>query len=184
MVNLPALREWLAQPRTELITAVGESVRKHVAAMRANGLELKGYALYTERPRGFFTVDRILAICTIRLESRFLFDEWKTWDRSLFEPANVLLAGANARFSVLHPACRRNGRGVDEYMVAHVNSLLDAVIEGIAAAKADGVFGDNPPFLAVCEDDVEFGGGIASVVEAVVRLNPKTLADEYFAPRG
>jgi hypothetical protein len=69
---------------------------------------------------------------------------------------------------------------MDEYEVAHTDALLDAIVQGLESAKADGVFGVSEPFLVVWISDS--GHGI--MVESAQRLNSAAVAEEFLKEFG
>ena len=58
-MDVPALRQWLAEPRSALIAAVAEGVRAHVVTLRSRGIEFYGYALLPGEP---YDVHRLVAV--------------------------------------------------------------------------------------------------------------------------
>ncbi|OJW05631.1 MAG: hypothetical protein BGO49_22185 [Planctomycetales bacterium 71-10] len=150
------MRAWLAEPRTALIAAVAEGVRAHVASLRAEGRDIHGYALL---PGEYYDINGLTAV--VRTEAppaapeygterfyRYCVDEWDRWEHSRFLTADAILAALNERFRSLHSKpdefCV-----MDEFEIAHADSLLDAVASGLEAARDAGAFGDPAPFLAV-----------------------------------
>jgi hypothetical protein len=49
-MDVPSLQKWLAEPRTALLSVVGQDVRAHVGALRSRGIEFCGYALLPGEP--------------------------------------------------------------------------------------------------------------------------------------
>lgn len=187
-MDVPALRKWLAQPRTALVAAVADGVRDHVAALRTSGAEFYGYALLPGEPYDI----RSLVVVTngetdIKVAPdddqyryyRYSVDEWAHWHHDGFAAANKLLAEANERFRSLHSKAD-DDYTMDEFEVAHADGLLGAVVEGLEAAKSGGAFGSTAPFLVVWISDSDH----EVMAESVRRLNPKKVAREFAAEFG
>lgn len=209
----PALRAWLAEPRTDLIAAVAEGVHAHVATLRARGLGFYGYAL---NPGEYYDIQGLTAIANAEAgipppqaqfnESmaqahliashgepppaplgdeatryfRYCVDSWQRWDHDAFPAADAILAGLNERFRSLHSKPDGDD-SMDEFEVAHADSLLDALVRGLATARDAGAFGESPPFLAVWISD----HGIEGIIEdSVKRLNPPQIAADFMEEFG
>lgn len=183
-----ALRRWLAEPRTALVEAVAEGVREHVAALRSSGAEFYGYALHPGEP---YDIHSLVAVTNGEADIevapdheqyryyRYSVDEWAHWHHDGFALANKLLVEANDRFRSMHSKAEDDSV-MDEFEVAHADSLLDAVVRGLGAAKQAGAFRGAEPFLAVWISD----SGHAVMVESVRRLNSEAVAIEFVAEFG
>jgi hypothetical protein len=110
---------------------------------------------------------------------RFSVDEWAHWDHNEFVTANALLADASKRFASLHTPIPGNYE-MDEIEVAYSKGLLEALVSGLNAAKATGVFGGKDPFLVVWLSDSDE----TIMTESVRHLNPLAIADEFIAEFG
>jgi hypothetical protein len=181
-VDVTALTKWLAEPRPELVAAVTEGVRSHVASLRSRGIEFYGYALLPGEP---YDIRSLVAVANTeadikapRTDSlygyyRYSVDEWAHWERDRFMAADGLMAEANQRFRTLHT--RADGdRRMDEYELAHADALLDAIVSGLRAARDGGAFCDADPFLVVWISD----SGHRIMAESISRLNPTAVARE------
>ena len=187
-MDVPALRRWLSEPRTELVAAVADGVRAHVAALRSGGAEFYGYALLPGEP---YDIRNLVAATNgtadIKVPSdddlyryyRYSVDEWQHYHHGGFAEANRLIAESNERFRSLHSKADGDYT-LGEFEVAHVDALLDAVVRGLGAAKLAGAFGGAEPFLAVWISD----SGHRIMVESVKRLNPEAVAKEFVAEFG
>lgn len=184
-----ALRSWLAEPRHDLIAAIAEGVRKHVAALRSGGIDFYGYALLPGEP---YDIHSIVAATNSEADIkvprndeiyryyRYAVDEWARWDRhDGFTIANSLLGQANARFAAMH-SNSNDDCYMDDFQIAHADALLEAIVSGLEAAKSQKVFGDVEPFLAVWFSD----SGHPIIPESVQRLNSADIASEFMAEFG
>jgi hypothetical protein len=183
-----ALRRWLAEPHSELITAVAEGVRAHVATLKERSIGFYGYALLPGEP---YDVHSLVAVTNSESDIkvprtdklyryyRFSVDEWARWDHEGFTAANALLVQANQRFAAMHSKAGA-GYSMDEFEVAHTEALLEAVVRGLEAAKSAGAFDDTETFLAVWISD----SAHPIMCESVRRLNPAAVTSEFMAEFG
>ncbi len=187
-MDVLALRNWLAQPRTALIAAVAEGVLAHVAALHLSGTEFYGYALL---PGEVYDIHNLVAVTNgdadIRVSPdddqyryyRYSVDEWAHLHHDRFAEANKLLADSNERFRSMHS--KSAGDFVmDEFELAHSDALLEAVVSGLSMAKHAGAFAGTEPFLAVWISD----SGHSVMVDSVQRLNSEIVAGEFVAEFG
>lgn len=187
-MNVPELRKWLAQPRTALVAAVVDGIRAHVAALRTSGVQFYGYALLPGEP---YDIRSLVAVANGESDIevppnddmyryyRYSVDEWKHWHHNGFAAADKLLVEANEHFRSLHAKANEDST-VDEFEVAFADSLLEAVVEGLEAAKSSGAFGGAAPFLVVWISDSEH----PVMANSVRRLNTKKVAREFAAEFG
>jgi hypothetical protein len=181
-MDTEAFRKQLAEPRADVAAAVAEDVRRHVAALRARGVDFYGYAVLPG------VEDEILDLVAVvnteadiplpptdksYLHYRYEADEWQHWEYDAFPTANRLIAEANERFRAMYPDA-----GYDEETyaleVALAESLLESVVRGLEAARNGGAFGDEPPYMVVWFTDSNHR--IAG--ESLVRLNAAEVAAE------
>ena len=187
-MDVESLRTWLAEPRPDLIAAVAEGVREHVARLRSRGIEFYGYALLPGEP---YDIRSLVAVTNSEADIKvpppdnqyryyhYSVDEWAHWDHEGFSAANSLLAQENERFKSVHSKAEGDCM-MDEFEVAHANVLLDSVVQGLQTAKDGGAFGDTVPFLVVWISD----SGHEIMVESVRRLNSATVAKEFMSEFG
>src|SRR5580692_5708892 len=102
-MEVDVLRKWLVEPRPELIAAVTECVRAHVATLRSSGVDFYGYALLPGEP---YDIHSLVAVTNsegdIKVPRsdkmyhyyRFSVDVWARWDHNGFTAANALLVQA------------------------------------------------------------------------------------------
>jgi hypothetical protein len=184
-VDTTELTKWLAQPKAELVQEVARCVREHVAVLRASGINFYGYAILS----GELDDINIVAAAhncepDIKVPRghemyryyRYSVDEWLCWDHDAFESVNRTIKDANARFASLHEKSRRPFR-LDEFEVRFAESLLEAILQGMETAKAQGAFGDANPFLAIWISD----SGLKIIRDSVRRLNPEAVSQEFEA---
>lgn len=182
-MNKAALRKWLAEPRTALVTAVAQGVRDHVVSLKARGITFYGYALHPGEPYHVASIvgvtNRVADIKVPRGDSqypyyRFCIDEWENWDHDQFGAANVLLKQANERFASMHTKEDPSDFSMDEFQLTHTRGLLKAIVDGLAKAKKEGAFGRQEPFLIVWIDD-----SAKTMFTSVRRLNSKEVYQTF-----
>lgn len=188
LMDIPALRRWLAEPRPALVTAVVEGVRAHVESLRSRGIEFYGYAIHLGEP---YDIHRLVAVTNtqdkIKVSSidtqycyyRYCVEEWTHWDQDGFTAANPQLVEANEQFRLLHTRTD-DDFVMDEFEVAHTDALLDAIVRGLEAAKAGGIFGASEPFLVIWFSDSSH----KIMVESVRRLNSDSVGKEFIQEFG
>jgi Domain of unknown function (DUF4303) len=182
-VDVAALRKWLAEPRPALVAAVVDGVRAHVATLRSRAINFYGYALLPGEP---YDIHSLVAVTNTEADIkvprvderhryyRYSVDEWAHWDHDGFAAANALLVEANKRFKSMHSKDAGEYM-MDEFEVAHANTLLEVVVRGLEAAKASRAFGGVEPFIVVWISD----SGHKIIAESVRRLNSETVAKEF-----
>jgi hypothetical protein len=185
MSNSHTLREWLAGPRAELVAAVAEGVRKHVADLRSRGVDFYGYALL---PGEFGHIkDFVVAInaetdidvpasSSQHAYYRYSVDEWACYEREheAFLEANSLIAEENRRFSSVHQKAGDQFL-MDEFEIAHAMVLIDSIVQGLELAKARGAFGKDAPLLVVWISDSD----MEIIFGSVRRLNSSAVAGDF-----
>jgi hypothetical protein len=187
-VNIDALRKWLAEPRSALVAAVAEGVHAHVAALKSRGSDFYGYALH---PGEYYEIHSLAAVTNTEgdisvpptdseyRQYRYSVDEWANWEQDGFAAANTLLVDANERFESMHT--KDDGDfNMDEFEVAHADSLLEAIVRGLEVAKTEGAFGGKEPFLAVWFSDSDHN----VIFESVRRLNSEVVVSEFMSEFG
>ena len=182
-MNVPALQEWLAEPRTALITAVADSVRSHVDTLRSRGIDFYGYALLPGEP---YDIQSLVAVSNAEVDIkvprtdsqynyyRYCVEEWAHWEHDGFAAANALLVETNEVFRAMHSKADGDFR-LDEFELAHANALLDSIVQGLQAARARGVFGGSEPFLVVWISD----SNPEIMIQSARRLNPTQVAADF-----
>lgn len=182
-MKIPALQEWLATPRPALVQAVADGLRAHVAALRSRGIEFYGYALLpgeTYDIRSLVAATNTTSAIKVAPDHphyryhRYSVDEWSHYDHDGFAAANALLVAANHQFASLHTKPAGDCM-MDDYELAHSQALLDAILQGMVAAKAAGAFGRSEPFLVIWIS----GSSEPITAESVRRLNPPAVAEEF-----
>ena len=182
-MDVASLRTWLAEPHPDLISAIADGVRDHAANLRSRGIGFYGYAILPGEP---YDIHSLVAVTNREADVkvprtddqyryyRYCVDEWAHWDQDVFAAANALLVEANEQFKSMHSKAD-DDFVMDEFEVAHADSLLDAVVRGLEAAKNGGAFGDFDPFLVVWISDSDH----KIVPDSVQRLNSATVANEF-----
>ncbi len=153
-----------------------------MASLHARGFDFYGYALLPGEP---YDVNGIVGVTNREADIkvpptddqyqyyRLCVDEWENWDHDQFAAANRLLAKANKQFAALHSKDPSDYM-MDKFEIAHSRALLDAILQGLMAAKNEEVFGDRKPFLAIWIQD---SGN--TMFQSVRRLNSKVVYQEF-----
>ena len=182
-MNEKLLRDWLSKPRAALTNAVKRCVREHVQRLHSRGIRFYGFALL---PGEHYAINNLVAAhnCESDLEVavgheqyryyRYSVDEWKHYEPEGFEAANRLLGEANLRFASMH-AKEEGDYVMDDFEIAHSDSLLEAILRGLEVAKAEGVFGTPEPFLVMWISD----SGNDIMTKSVRRLNSAKVARAF-----
>ena len=182
-MNEKLLWDWLSEPQTALTHVVTRCVREHVRGLHSRGIRFYGFALL---PGEHYDINNIVAAhnCESDIKVpgkhedyryyRYSVDEWEHYEPEGFEAVNQLLREANLRFASLHS--KQEGDYVmDDFEIAHSNSLLEALLCGLEAAKAEGVFGTSEPFLVMWISD----SGNDIMMKSVRHLNSAGVARAF-----
>ena len=185
-----ALKKWIVQPRPELVAAVTSAVREHMAALKSQGGEIYGYAILPGEPGDFSSlVAAYNGESEIKVPStdeqynyyRYSVDEWEHYEDDRFDEVNTLLADMNAQFETLHvKEAEADEFELDDAEEAYANSLLKSILQGLEAARAEGVFGPKEPFVAIWIPDSDHD----IIFKAVRRLNSAKVIREFMAEFG
>lgn len=177
------LRNWLSQARTELISAIAQSIANHVSELNSQGIDFYGYALLPGEP---YDINSIVVVFNresdIEVSSeheayryyKYGVDEWSHWAYDEFDTVNKLLEEANAEFSSMHTSDEDNYI-MDEYEILHSDALLEAIVRGLEIASHNGVFGTKNPFLVVWISDSDH----KITNESVSRLNSEIVTRDF-----
>ena len=156
-MTLGSFHRWISQPRTQLSRTIAGCVRNHVQALRKKHPDLYGYALLPGEP---YDIHSIVAAANTATDIpvkpkhdqysyyRYSVDEWAHYFHDGFDPANRLLVKLKHIFSAHHKA-DPDDYSMDEFELTFAATLFDAVVEALRSCRADRVFGERPPFLAV-----------------------------------
>jgi hypothetical protein len=158
------LAEWASEDRPELTEAVAADIRDHFRAIPARG-DVYGYAILPGDPstsaNGISSLTaayrRASEINVSPDERQFVYfkysvDEWGHWDHDKFRRSDAVLASLNAQFDAAHQK-DPDDFAIDEYRGAYSESLLNAILEGIAKVKAEGLFGREVEYLVLWISD-------------------------------
>jgi len=182
-MDTKALQKWLGEPRVQLIEAVRDGVVQQVTALKAGGIDFYGYAILPGEPHD---LKSLVAVANTEADIavpptdklyryyRYGVDEWKHWEYEEFAVANGLIGREIEQLRSMHTKGEDDFQ-MDEFEVAHANVLLDAILQGLEAAKAGNAFGTADPFLVIWISDS--GHGI--MAESVRRLNSPTIVREF-----
>jgi hypothetical protein len=182
-MDTAALRSWLAKPRLDLVAAVADGIRDHVATLRSRGIDFYGYAILPGEPDD---IHDLVAVANneagIEVPAadkqyryyRYGVDEWSHWDSDGFASANALLVEANAQFEAMHSKADGDYM-MDEFELAHADALLDAIVRGLEIAKDEGVFGSDNRFLVVWISDSDH----KIMTESARRLNSAVVFQDF-----
>ena len=145
------LQTWLDGDDFELINTIKSEICEHLAKLEVAGDDFYGYAVL---PGEFYCIQNIFLVLNresnIKSENsedntyyRYCVDEWENWEYDKFLKSNKLIDLRNSQFKELHPKKYPDKTLIEDFIldkleIAHVDKLLDAMIE----LKDDGVF-DN-----------------------------------------
>jgi hypothetical protein len=191
-----SLDDTLAGERAEVVRAVGQAVRQHVADLQKRGVAFYGYALACSEVYGIISDDNLAWVGPAHNGEadlaprtgdenadyyRYCVDEWGHVGDASFEDVGAAIRTINRAFRERHPA-----RGDDDDFelsseeLDHAERVYGAVLEGLEKVSAAGVFGAPPPFLLLwIPSDIH-----PIVFESVRRLNSREIADAFDAVLG
>ncbi|WP_426161419.1 DUF4303 domain-containing protein [Pseudoduganella sp. R-34] len=187
-MKISMVNSLLAEIQPALIAAVVEDVKTHLTRLAATGREIYGYALL---PGEFYDIHSVVVATNSEGEIeipcsddlyryyRYSVDEWRNYDQKEFAKTNAILLVANERFKALYT--REDGSyQMDECEVAFANGVLDALVDGLDAAKKAGEFGSREKFLVVWIADSD----VPIMSESSRRLNSAAVAADFSAEFG
>ncbi len=187
-MKISMVNSLLEEIQPALIAAVAEDVRNHMARLDATGREIYGYALL---PGEFYDIHSIVVATNSESEIkvpfsdylyryyRYSVDEWMNYDHKEFAKTNSVLLVANERFKAQHTR-EAESYQMDECEVAFANGVLDALVNGLDAAKKAGAFGNKEKFLVVWISDSD----VPIMSESSLRLNSAAVAADFSAEFG
>jgi hypothetical protein len=188
-----SLDDTLAGERAEVVRAVGQAVRRHVADLQKRGVAFYGYALACSEVYGIISDDELAWVAPAHNGEadlaphigdknadfyRYCVDEWGHGRDASFEDVGAAIRTLNRAFRERHPP-----RDDDDDLelsseeLDHAERVYRAVLEGLEKVSAAGIFGAPPPFLLLW-----IPSDIAPIVfESVRRLNSREIADAFDA---
>jgi hypothetical protein len=185
------LAEWASQGRPEMSEAVVADIREHWAGIPGRG-DVYGYAILPGDPATSAEGIGPLVAAYNRVgdvgagpeegESiyyKYSVDEWRHWERGKFPRADSVLASLNARFAAAHRKGEEDFE-IDAIEKAYSRSVLGTILDGVAAVKAGGEFGEGVEFLAIWVSD----SGNPIVEESVRRLNSRETVERFVGEFG
>jgi hypothetical protein len=187
-LSIDEVNSLLKEIQSTLVAAVAHDVTNHVARLNAAQREFYGYAIL---PGDFYDIHTVVAVTNSESDIkvpisddlyryyRFAVDEWTNWEHNEFANVNSLLAEANKRFQLQHSR-KQGSYEMDESEVAFANGMLEALTNGLDAARISGSFGDTEKFLVVWISD----SAVSIASQSARRLNSGTLAAEFAAEFG
>lgn len=185
------LAEWASQTRPELSDAIAADIRQHLAGIPSPD-DVYGYAILPGDPTTSANgIDSLVAAYN-RLgdisvgpdESDFAYykysvDEWQHWDHGKFPRSDSILNSLNARFAGAHQKDADDFK-IDALEGAYSKSLLDAILDGLAVVKFEGLFSQSVEFLVIWISDSDN----PILKESARRLNSSEVADAFFSEFG
>jgi hypothetical protein len=183
-----SLEDALAGERAEVVRAVGQAVRHHVAGLQNRGVAFYGYALACSEAYGIISDDALAWVYPAHNGEadlaphmadkdyyRYCVDEWGHGDAS-FEEVGAAIRTLNRAFRERHPE-DEDDLELSSEELDHAERVYGAVLEGLEKVSAAGIFGARRPFLLLwIPSDI---GPI--VFESVRRLNSPEIADVFDA---
>lgn len=162
------LQAWLDRDDVELINTIKLEIRQHLTKLKASGNNFYGYAIL---PGESYLIQNIFPAFNresdIKSENsddsdddiyyRYCVDEWENWEYDEFPKTNKLIDLLNSQFKELHPKKYPDKPSMedfflDDFEVAHVDKLLDAILTAMIELKHDGLF-DSDKFLIIWFSD-------------------------------
>ena len=185
------LAAWAPRARPELSEAVAADIRDHFTAIPSRG-DVYGYAILPGDPTTsthgigplVAAYNRTGDIGVGPDEREFAYykycvDEWQHRDQGRFPRSDSVLASLNARFAAAHRTDADDFE-IDATETAFARSLLNAILDGVATAKAAGLFGQGLEYLAIWVSDSNH----PILEESVCRLNPSAVVEEFLGEFG
>ena len=152
-----ALKEWLHEPRLKLTEAIVAGLEQHLKSLETAEQPFYGYSILLGKrfsPGELVGVTNREADLEVEADDpmytyyRYNVDEWQQWDHEQFTAANRLLAALDLEFKSKH---QRQGNEFifDEIEHLYADLILEAILQGMVAAKAQGLFGKDERFLVI-----------------------------------
>lgn len=151
------LQKWLNRDDTELINIIKSEIRQHVCKIHASGVNFYVYAIL---PGTSYSVDRLIAAFNretdINPENtndtyyRYSVDEWENYEYGEFNDANKIIESLNSQFQQLHIIKEDpNNFVMDEFEIAHITKLHNAILTALIELRDDGIFGNSNNFVII-----------------------------------
>lgn len=162
------LQAWLDRDDVELVDTLRAEICQHLKKLKARGDNFYGYAISPGEP---YSIENIHPIFNREsdlkpeqnddLYYRYCVNEWENWEYDEFPKTNKLIDLRNSYFKQLHPKKYPDNPSfedfiLDEFEIAHIEKLLEAILKAAIASKHDGIF-DRDNFLVIwfCDLDDE-----------------------------
>lgn len=187
-----SLDKTLAKERAEVVRAVGQAVRQHVADLQRRGVAFYGYALACSEAYGIISDDELAWVYPAHNGEadlaphigdedadfyRYCVDEWGHGGDGSFEDVGAAIRSLNRAFGEHHPERDDDDFELSSEELDHAERVYGAVLEGLEKVSAAGIFGAPPPFLLLW-----IPSDIAPIVfESVRRLNSREIAEAFDA---
>ncbi|BAY83810.1 hypothetical protein NIES267_33040 [Calothrix parasitica NIES-267] len=150
------LLKWLNRDDTELVNTIKSEVGQHVSKIHAISVNFYGYAIL---PGTSYSVDNLVAAFnretditpenTTDTYYRYSVDEWENYEHGEFINTNKLINSINSQFQQLHIKEDSNNFLMDEFEIAHVTKLHNAILKALIELRYDGIFGSNDNFVII-----------------------------------
>lgn len=182
------LMEWASAPRPALAEAVASDIRDHLAEIRSRGMTIYGYAIMPGEPPDIrslvagYNCASDIPVGPYDDEyayHKYLVDEWQHMDHGEFSRSARVLTALNSQFAAMHEKDEEDFE-IDEFEEAYARSLLGSILDGMASAKAEGLFGPGVEYLAIWISDSDD----AIVKDSVRRLSSSQRFDEFMGEFG
>lgn len=161
MTSNEELTAWLESDDPELVAAIVDDIRNHVARLRASGGHFYGYAALpgdycTQLNPASLSVafNRETDIDPENADSayyRYSVDEWENYVDEGFEASNSMLGSLLEHFRSAHSRDADDFQ-LDEYEKAYIDKTNRAVLDAMRGLKNSGIF-DADTYLIIWFSD-------------------------------
>ena len=84
---------------------------------------------------------------------RYSVDEWENYEHGEFSDTNKFIQSLNSQFQQLHFKEDPNNFVMDEFEIAHIEKLHNAILRALIDLRDDGIFGSNNNFVIIWISD-------------------------------
>lgn len=180
------LEKWLDRDDTELVNIIKSDVRKHVSKLHASSVKFYGYAILPLSGASYPAENLLAAFnreTDISPENatdayyRYSVDEWENYEDNELNNANKLIELLNSQFQQLHIEKDPNNFLMDEFDIAHVVKLHNAILNALIELRHDGLFGsyENFAIIWIPDSDDEI------IYQSAKALNSASIYDAFMS---
>ncbi|MEO1763273.1 MAG: DUF4303 domain-containing protein [Cyanobacteria bacterium J06629_18] len=152
------LQKWLNRDDTELINIIKSEIREHVAKLHASNVKFYCYAILPLSGASYSAEYLVAAFnCEADISPenttdtyyRYSVDEWENYEDGEFRNANKFIESLNSQFQQLHLKKDSNDFVMDEFEIAHVKKLHNAILNALIKLRREGLFGSYENFVII-----------------------------------